>query len=196
MNWLDELVTEYRSDPSKVNMFGVVLYTDSHPHIKKVLRDCDFWLALNELSGPDWAIFSIRPKQGTYSMPDFYPEPGVFYQLVQVWKEPQENKELLEYFGIESTKRLPLLIVFTHDENNEILKIEWELDDSTVDTSYKSLSTGIKTVREAINNVDPRYKKYANGLYRAINGAIGHEKNITKIKKGIDFFSYLKSLLT
>jgi len=44
----------------------VILFTDAHPHVVKVLQDREYWKALNEASGDDWYVFSIKPTNGRY----------------------------------------------------------------------------------------------------------------------------------
>ena len=39
MSWLDKLVVKYRADKALADLFGVILYSDAQPHVKKVLRD-------------------------------------------------------------------------------------------------------------------------------------------------------------
>ena len=195
MNWLHQLTQDYRSNPNLADVFGVVLYTDEHPYIKKVLKDRDFWKALDEQSGTEWAVFSIQPKQGSFGFPDCNPEPGVFYQMVPVWREPNENKELLDYLGIDSTKNLPLLVLYTHGEDDEILKITWRINESSKDKAYQSLSQGVKVIRKAIDGVKSENKKYSEGVFRAIEMAVNYETTIQRIKKGMGFYAYFKSLI-
>lgn len=195
MNWLSKITHSYRSNPELADVFGVVLYTDEHPYIKKVLRDHDFWVALDEQSGPEWAIFSVKPQKGTYDFPNYNSKPGVLYQMVAVWKEPRANKELIDYLGIDSTSDLPLLVLYTHTENGEILRIKWRIEETSQEDAYQSLSQGIKIIRKAIDGVLDENKKYGEGVFRAIEMAISSEVEIQRIKKGINFYAYIKSIL-
>jgi len=42
MDVFSSLVEEQKSKNEVVQLFGVILYTDKHPNIKKVLRDEDY----------------------------------------------------------------------------------------------------------------------------------------------------------
>jgi len=73
------------------DVFGVIIYTDGNPYTKKVLRDQDYWSALDCVSGPRWPVFAIRPVQGNYvhRRPTFGPgEIGVMVDIVSEWHEP------------------------------------------------------------------------------------------------------------
>jgi len=62
MSWLDTLVVQYRADQTLADIFGVILYTDTHANIKKVLRDEDYWRSFDEVSGRRLACFPFgRP---------------------------------------------------------------------------------------------------------------------------------------
>ena len=73
-------------------IYGFIMYTSAHPYITKVLRDDDFWNALDEISGENWPIFAIRPlTKGSYGFPNV--PPGYVGFMKMEWKEPNENKK-------------------------------------------------------------------------------------------------------
>ena len=65
MSGISELVELYRQDESLVDIFGLILFTDEHANIKKVINDEDYWSAFNKLSGKRWVIFSSKQKNGS-----------------------------------------------------------------------------------------------------------------------------------
>ena len=139
MNWLDSLVQEYRAKDEFFDMFGVVVYTAEHPHVKKVLRDKDYWEALHESSGENFAIFSIRPKSGERQSSAVW---GGGYRMIGMWEEPRENLEILEKLRVDSTEHLPLFVSFT-DLLGGVVKIEYKIAHSSVEEAYNSLSDSI-----------------------------------------------------
>ena len=50
-----------KGDKTLSRIYGFILYTDKDPYVAKVLRDEDFWNALDSISGANWPIFSVRP---------------------------------------------------------------------------------------------------------------------------------------
>ena len=193
MNWLLRLQKQYSSDKELVDIFGVILYTDAHPYVKKVLADHDYWTALDEISGPHWAIFSIKPKRGHYELPNF--PSGTIGYMVPVWKEPSENELILKTFGIKSTKELPLFIVFTQSNNDDILKIELKIKNNTVEEVYNSLKEHIEIITEAVCKIDSQYKKNAEGVFNAVKMNVDAHKNWEMFKKGIKLIHWIKGLL-
>jgi len=193
MNWWLRLQEVYRRDEDLVDIFGVILFTDAHPHLKKILADNDYWSALDEISGPHWVIFSIKPKSGCYSLPQI--PPGVFARMIPVWKEPAENKPILETFGIKSTRELPLFVVFTQNNNNEILKIELKIKDDSPEEAYNSLKKNIEIITDAVERIDSQYKKNAQDVFNAVKMSVDVHKNWEVFKKGIKLIHWLKGFL-
>lgn len=137
------------------DVFGLILFTEAHPFVKKVLRDDDLWAALDRVSGTRWPIFTLRPKPGRYS-----PAPSSAFalnsliQLPEVWIEPPENQLALEELGVADTSRLPLLLIFTQLRTGAIGQICWQFESGdSVESCYKSLSAVIESARSAIDQV-------------------------------------------
>lgn len=193
MNWARELFEKYRSQKGVADICGVILYTDAHANIKRFLADDIFWTALDEMSGPLWAIYAIKPSQGKYEVPDL--PKGTLGYMVPIWKEPKENKLLLEEFEIESTKEVPCLICFTHDRDGEILKIVLKIDDTTLDSVYNSFKQYITLVTKSIEQINIENIDNPLGVYSAVYQAIHGYKNWEKMKKGIKYLNWIKKLL-
>lgn len=218
MSWIQPLVEEYRGRGDLVDIFGVILYTDKNPNIKKVLRDKDYWKSLHDRSGERWAIFSVKPDNEPSSYPEgmlngtwvnpknqivnFSQEKGLSQMslgivrglMVPVWRNPEENKCLLEEFGVKSTENLPLFIVFTHIDD-EIVKREFRLKDGSISEALDSLEEPISLIANAIKNILPENLKNTNGVYAAISLAIDQHNKWKVLKKGVDFYTWFKSLL-
>lgn len=193
MSYPFSLTAHYQKDIQLVDIFGVILYTDAHPHVKKVLADEDYWRAIDEVSGPKWAVFSIKPNQGHFELPSS--QPGALSFLVPVWKEPNDNKQILQDFGIMSTKDLPLLLVFTRGARDEILKLSLNIKDENVELAYTSLRKAIEIVTRAVDQIDPKYLKNSEGVFYAVDMAVGDFKKWELFRKGIDLFLWIKKFL-
>ncbi len=193
MNWLNELTEHYRKQDNLVDIFGLILYTDEHANIKKVVSDEDYWASFHEISGKNWVIFSVRPRKGRYGFPEF--EPGQLGMMCMVWKEPRENKQLLNMFGLNDTKELPLLVVYTHDAQNNILSNSIKLDDNSPDTAYNSTKKALQVVTNAVDRIGPEYRKNSEGVSNAVDMAISSHKQWIMIKKGLNFYSWIKGIM-
>ena len=191
-NWAIDLAEHWMQCDDIVHAFGVILYTDSHPHIKKVLTDNDYWAALDEISGPKWPVFSIKPREGKWDLPDM--PSGYMGMMIPVWKEPRENRDLIEAFGIESTEGLPILIVFCLVADDQVLHQSIRLRDRTVEEAYSSLKSALSVTTSSINNILPENVQNSEGIYAAISLNVSHHKQWNLVKRGFELFQSLRSL--
>ena len=193
MSWLNQVIKKHKPKSGEASIFGVLLFTNAHPHISKVVYDDTYWRALDEISGEKWAIFCTKAEQGTISYPS--PPPGVMAYMAPVWKEPNSNKDLLKTFDLKSTESLPSLLIFTIDKHGECLKNQIRLSDSSQEEAYKSLEKTIKVVTDAIDGVDPGNINNPDGVHSAVSFAIQNAKDWDRVKNGIKFWQWLKSII-
>jgi len=191
--WLNDFVTQYRGDPDIVDVFGVILYTDAHANVKKLLSDPDYWKALNERSGPHWVVFAVRSARGQWTSPRGFGE-DTFGLMVPVWKEPRENRELLDLFEFESTEHLPQMLVFASNAKGHILSRSMRVSDDSVDRAYQSLSEAMDLVAKAVSQVAPEHRQGA-GAFGAINAAISGSEDWKRIKKVVSLIPWVSKLV-
>lgn len=129
------------------SLFGLVLYSNAHPHIIKVLRDNDYWNALDEISGDSIAVMATRLFEGGYDFPNF--KTGVLGKMIPIWEEPNKNKKLLKHFNINTSEK-PIFIIFCRDESNEIIYYKINIKDDSVENTYSSLKNIIKLITDNI----------------------------------------------
>lgn len=110
---LSKLMNEHIRYP----LFGMLLFTEAHPHIVKMLKDVDYYSALDKISGSNLAFFITMLFRGEYVHP--IPPPDILTKMVPVWKEPKQNMKVLPWFDIKDSRVLPLLVIFCH-ENRKI----------------------------------------------------------------------------
>lgn len=88
-------------DMSNSRIAGFILYTRKHANVVKILKDDDYWNSLDELSGPNWPIFAVRPLESRcFSLRGRY-DPGTISMMVPTYHEPNANRRVLKYFGLE-----------------------------------------------------------------------------------------------
>jgi len=150
MTWVLDLARHRLVEAHSPAIFGVIVYTDVHANLKKLLRDEDYWRALDELSGPKWAVFSVRAHHGQWGLPT-YPS-GTIGMMHMVWKEPVANRDLLETFALDDTKDLPGVVVFALD-GDALYRAAVRIDDSTLEATYSSLKSVFVKVAEALNRI-------------------------------------------
>lgn len=193
MNWAVDLSRFFVPREGEASLYGVVLYTDLHANIKKVLGDPDYWDAFHEASGPRWAVFSIRAKPRRMVVPDS-PDGSIGY-MVPVWKEPRENRALLEAFELDSTEALPALVVFTQCADGRVLRSVQRLEDTSVDAAYQSLRTALAVVSKALEGVREENLRDPEGVHTAVDVAIREQKEWQTTKKGVSVLRALRPFI-
>ncbi|MBL0611821.1 hypothetical protein JD508_16395 [Aeromonas jandaei] len=192
MDIFSSLVEEQKSKSDVIQLFGVILYTDKNPNIKKILRDDDYWLALHELTGDNFAVFSVRPERGFYKYPQL--PSGIFGMMLKIWNEPSENKKLIDLFEIDSTENLPLLLLFT-EVDDRYLSIKLEINDASENDAYNSTKEHLEFACKVISRIKKENYNNPEGIYAALAMEHDHKGTWKIIKNGINIYRAIKDLL-
>lgn len=183
-----------KCEQSKSRIYGFILYTDSDPYVKRALRDNDFWDALDRRSGPNWPIFTARPiSKGSYVSAKS--QPDTLEYLTQTWREPNDNQEFLDLFGIESSRELPCFVAFIWDDNDNLKHFVVKVDSGSEDEVYKSLQGIIDTITDTESHILDEYKNSENVFREVVNNLeargffIAKNKVLNKVHQLIGYFS-------
>ena len=149
-------------DSNLSRIYGFILYTEQDPYVAKVLRDDDFWNALDSISGANWPIFAARPLvKGFYKSPSSNDLNSIGF-MVRTWTEPSSNMPVLLDFGLKNTENLPLFVVFMWDDNDELNQVAIPITGRTVDAVYHSIEEIVKAITKTEAAVEPKYKRTVN----------------------------------
>lgn len=173
-----------KGDKTLSRIYGFILYTDQDPYVVKVLRDEDFWNALNSISGTNWPIFAVRPlRKGNYTLPASS-RTGIISYMVPTWVEPKTNMQVLRDFGLENTESLPLFVAFMWDDTDELNQVTIPIQGKNTDAVYNSIEEIVKVITKAEAEVLPQYKGTVN-VFRNIVTELGALKfRQTVIERG------------
>lgn len=141
------------ANPPKSRIYGFVLYTKKHPFVVQALRNPDIWNALDESSGSNWPIFAVRPLDHGTSHSSGGGSPFAMSFLVETWDEPTRNIPVLNDFGLEDSKSLPLFMAFMWDENDELHQIAVPFNGYDENTVFHSLEEIVNVVSKAQDDV-------------------------------------------
>ncbi len=183
-------VEQLRTETKSANVFGFILYTESHSNIVKVLRDDDYWKGFDKDS-EGWIVYSIRPKQGGYHYPES--PPGTMSMMMAIWSEPHENSKLLKTFQIQDTQNLPCFVAFALDEFGEIKRVVKRIEDMSIDSARNSIKNSIEIVSKALSFIKPENKN-SPYVYREVQKRVEGEIAWENIGKTLNLFKYLKGL--
>ena len=183
-NGLEIIKGLVEGDKNLSRIYGFILYTDCNPYVAKVLRDNDFWKALDSISGNNWPIFAVRPlRKGNYSLPASSRSDIISY-MVPTWVEPKTNMQVLRDFGLEKTNRLPLFVAFMWDDTDELNQVAIPIEGKNTDAVYNSIEEIVKVITKAEAEVLPQYKGTVNVFRNIVTELNAMKFRHTVIKRG------------
>lgn len=142
---------------SDIKTFGFIIYTEENPNIIKLLKDDDYWNALDKASGEKFYIFTVKPTQGTREYPSM--NNGMMGMMVKIWKEPKDNHKLLEVFEIKSTEELPLFFIFTK-VGPYLLKYSVKINEKNIDEALSQLKNLFYKIRLVSEQIHSKYEEH------------------------------------
>lgn len=188
-------------DMSNSRIAGFILYTRKHANVAKILKDDDYWNSLDELSGPNWPIFAVRPLESGYCSFRGRYDPGTINMMLPTYHDPNANIRVLKYFGLEEAGDLPCFIVFMWDDNNQLRQIDWKVNDYSIETAYNSIKEVVELISKAEQEILPEYKM-STSVFRQVKSEIEgskFRKSLLRIcrgcKDGISLMGSVASLV-
>ena len=155
-----------------MNLFGVLVYTEEHPFIVKMLRDQDFWRSLNART-KGWILYAVRPDDNHFHLTDEY---------------------LLPQMGIKNSEILPQLVIFAQTPEGKILQQNYPIEDSDVVTAYNSLEKAVDVVSAAAAKIIPDERNGVN-VHREVAASLRAELAKEQWKKVTsEFAKYVRWL--
>lgn len=179
MDWFFAEAKAWLQKAEIANAFGLVLYTDRHSNLAKVLNDDLHWRGFHDRTGPRWPVFALRRP-----LADGVAAPAgrSLSIMVDVKKEPNEIVEYYERLGLGSTEH-PYLAVFSITDADEALFHTVRLSDDSVPEALASLRAALDAATLAIDDVRPGNIKSAEGVHAAADLALTdlrHRQLLTK----------------
>lgn len=152
----------------------------------KVLRDRDFWKALDSISGSNWPIFAVRPL--TKAEDPFggrgYGNRNSMSMIISTSDEPRSNMQILKDFGLENSRSLPVFVAFIWDDQDNLNEITVPIEGFNTDTVYSSIESIVKVISDAENKVLPEYKRTENVFRNVVEQLEAHQFRNTVIRRG------------
>ena len=145
---------------SKSRICGFILYTRADAHIIKVIKDEDYWDALDAASGVNWPIFVVKPLNKTCCINANYR--SRFSEEDNKVKEPSENSKYLNFFRIDSTDSLPCFVAFYIKDNDEVEQLTCKIKGRAKVDTYNSLREIVDEIAKAERLILPQYKRTEN----------------------------------
>lgn len=162
-----ELLRDKCINESNSRIYGFILYTKGNPYVVKALKDQDFWDALDDLSGPNWIIFSVKPKpqQETYLLR----KPCTRMKIVVPVNG--ENKKFLNFFGITDMDMLPCFMAFIWGDDGKLKTIACKIASEPETAVYKSLEEIVKIISKVEAQI-PEQEKTTELVFQKVEKAL------------------------
>ena len=163
--------------------FAFILYDLRNPHVKKVLNDKDYWLALNEISGKYLSIFSLIFDEIKTETQDVESKRVVRY-MNPVFSEKnlsEANENLLKTYFTNIERILPAILFFQVDNNEIIDTLLIELKEEKIELAFLELRDYIKSSVEALERIKPEFRNNLNEIFDNLERNVGS----TSFYKGI-----------
>lgn len=172
-------------EDSESRIYGFILYTRRHANVVNFLQNPNYWNCLDDISGPNWPIFSVRPLvPGSLAIKGQGPK-GTIGMMISEWHEPNANRKVLDFFGLHESSDLPCFIGFIWDDKGQLQQFEWKIDESSIDKVYESLKKVVSLVSDAEASV-PEELKSTELLWENVIAAINKENSLAhRIKVNI-----------
>lgn len=158
-------------------IYGFILYTRRHANVVNFLQNSNYWNCLDDLSGPNWPIFSVRPlAQGREIIKGGGPA-GTIGMMISTWNEPNENRKILDFFKLSESKDLPCFVGFIWDDRGDLQQFIWPINETSVDNVYASLKNIVTIISEAEERVAENLKS-SECVWEEVINAVTADKSL------------------
>lgn len=143
---------------SRSRICGFIMYTKADAFVAKVLKDEDYWNALDAASGVNWPIFAVKPLSTRRKIEDCESEEQKLCYISRLREEPDENHKYLQFFNLDSSEKLPCFIAFYVNDENEVEQLICRIKGNSVNEVYKSIREIVDSISKAEKLILPEYK--------------------------------------
>lgn len=175
----------------KVLSFAMILYDESIPEFVKLLRDNDYWKALDKSSGDKLIIFTLRDEQEsafTNSIRYLVSMPSADYDksYSSIIKKLFNDEKLLVYPSV----------LFFQIFKNEICDYRIiPLKRSDIHSSFTALQNLFTSIATVLDKILPQYYSNQREIFELIKTELLNQKYTLYIKRGTKSIYELVSIL-
>lgn len=175
------------------NLFGVILYTREQPHITRVLRDRDYWAALNEAAGPRWEVFAAIAEPPEIQVTQ--PPVGTMGSLRAVEVEPAINLAPRDAFGMAASVRFPALVVFCEDASGQLWSHVASLSDASDGEAFGTLQSALRSVAQSLEGMIDEYRRVDSRAFHVATATLTGRAEWTMVRRLLKGWVALKEVI-
>lgn len=145
------------SSYQETRLCGFVIYDETDAVMKRVMNDSSIFRMLDEISGPRWPIFTVAPlvpspcRTQSNGLGESENGKGVI--------EPEMNRMIFDFFGLNSHKDTPCFVVFCWDDNGNLISAWYKLDNSLPSKAEDSLTNIVQIISKAEAKLDDNMRQ-------------------------------------
>lgn len=184
-----EICNQHRNE-NRALAFAFILYDFHNPHLRKVLEDNAYWLALNEISGKYLTVFSLNyTKERQKSRRPVRRRPRrnneiEFLTLINTSQSPAEssNELIQKYFGTIEVK-YPSILFFQVDNDTVTDTLLIQLDEETIEQGFLELKSYIQSAVETLEKIENENKFNIDIIFDNLESNVKSTKSMRKFKR-------------
>lgn len=173
--------------------FGIIIYDETTPELRKILRDKDYWDALDKSSGDKLVIFSLSDEirqESSYEIKMLIDAPSSYQD-----KGKSYSKFLKKIFNNASLLVYPSVLFFQVD-NDKITDYRLvPLKRNNIFESTKAIQELFFAISKILNNILPQYYGNRREIFNLVREELKRQQYTMYILQGPKKFSDLISII-
>jgi hypothetical protein len=168
------ICNEHQND-GRALAFAFILYDFEHPQIAKILRDEDYWGALNAISGSYLTVFSFRQQN-----------PNATFD--------NSRKFISDRFKVELPESNPSILFFQVVGDQIYESFVVDIESEMIEEAFIEIKHILLTAVKSVEQVLPENRRNKSGTFNLIVNAMAQRKAFLRIKKVVTFAKSVKEL--
>ena len=186
-----QICAEHQRD-GRALAFAFLLFDVDSPELLKMLRDSDYWHALDQVSGRFLSVFTLlarAPKsdyrQERRGMSGVGPvhDPGMKVQLM-----------LNTYFGLDGKIDFPAILLFQVEDGKLSGYCIVQLVANSVEGTFSEVRELLRDLTDALSSAGAKGRTDPQSSFEAIQSRIRKRKVVRVVKNGLKVLSELKDI--
>jgi len=179
-NQMIEICNNHRNN-NKSLAFSFILYDFENTQLSKILKDQDYWLALNQISGEYLTVFSLHYNpEAKIKRPNIAP---ILLTVPTDWNPSDgTNKLIKKYFG-KIDVNYPAILFFQVNGNSVIDSILIELKEEEIEKAFLELKEYIKVAVDSLKRISIENRQNYREVFDCLEREVESKQANRKIKR-------------
>lgn len=181
-----QICNEHR-DTNRALAFAFILYDFENPHLTKILKDREYWIALDKISGEYLTVFSLNYKDqesvGIEVLTNISGSKELTDIPTSLNPSVGTNKLIEKYFGSKVIVNYPAILFFQVDNYSVIDSLLIDLKEEEIERGFLELKGYLKKAVSALEKITPENKQNVAEIFDCLERELKSARTIRKIKR-------------